>query len=105
MLIFPQVNGAVAVFAGPVGGDLAPMARDGAAGPATTAPVSVPEGNAPRTEDVRLVIEQDDLTGIFVYKTVDRATGDIIKQYPRDQLLEIGRHVNYKLGSAISMFA
>jgi len=103
--IFPQAIGTVAAFAGFDGGVLAPTARPGTAGPTTTAPANVRGDNARLPQDVRLVIEQDGQTGSFVYKTVVRSTGDILTQYPRDQLLEIGCHANYKSGSVISMSA
>ena len=105
MFIFPQAFGAVAVPAGPDGGDPGVSARVGLAGPATTVPDNLRGEAAPRAENVRLVIEQDSQTSNFVYKTVDRTTGDVIKQYPRDQLLEIGRHLDYRVGSVFSIFS
>ncbi len=37
--------------------------------------------------NTHLVIEKDESTGSFVYKSVDRETGEIIKQYPREEVL------------------
>ena len=42
---------------------------------------------APERQDARLVIEKSNLTGGFVYKSVDRKTGKVIKQFPREDVL------------------
>jgi len=37
--------------------------------------------------NTHLVIEKDEITGGFVYKSIDRETGEVIKQYPREEVL------------------
>ena len=37
--------------------------------------------------NARLVIEKDALTGSFIYKSVDRITGKVIQQFPREEVL------------------
>ncbi|PHS22873.1 MAG: hypothetical protein COA85_10695 [Robiginitomaculum sp.] len=37
--------------------------------------------------NTHLVIEKDESTGGYVYKSIDRETGEIIKQYPREEVL------------------
>lgn len=39
-------------------------------------------------DNTHLVIEKDNVTGGFVYKSIDRETGAIIKQYPREEVLK-----------------
>jgi flagellar protein FlaG len=53
-------------------------------------PVSRTDANAlpVNQENTHLVIEKDNVTGGFVYKSIDRKTGDIIKQYPREEVLK-----------------
>ncbi|VAV92813.1 hypothetical protein MNBD_ALPHA06-823 [hydrothermal vent metagenome] len=52
-----------------------------------------PEQNPPKVdrEDLhaRLTIEKDTDTGEYVYKTIDRETGKIIRQLPREKLLQV----------------
>lgn len=40
----------------------------------------------------RLAIEKDQETGKFVYKTIDRETGEVIRQWPREKMLEAIGH-------------
>jgi len=62
-----------------------------------------PNGKAPaaasRTEEgiaasdeaeLRLVIEEDEASGAYVYKTVNRRTGEVVQQLPRP--VELVRH-------------
>jgi len=53
----------------------------------------------------RLVIEQDKPSGAFVYKTVDRISGDILFQYPREQMLKLSLDPGYVAGAVVSTTA
>lgn len=48
------------------------------------APAAAPTPSAP---NVRLVIEEDQSTGDFIYKTLDRSTGEVILQLPRKEVM------------------
>ncbi len=37
--------------------------------------------------NAHLVIEIDEVSGGFIYKSVNRETGEVIKQYPREEVL------------------
>lgn len=37
----------------------------------------------------KLQIEQDKVTGTFIYRSVDPSTGEVIKQWPPEQLLKL----------------
>jgi flagellar protein FlaG len=50
--------------------------------------------------DLRLVIEEQ--AGTYVYKTVDRRTGDIVAQYPREEILKLREEMNYIAGDVIN---
>ena len=65
-------------------------------------PEAAPADN-PITEasDVRLIIEDDQAAGGFVYTTVDRRTGAVIRQLPRDGLLKLGEAADYAAGALI----
>ena len=49
--------------------------------------------------DVRLVIEQDRESGTFIYKTLDRATGEVLLQLPREDILKVLRSAGYAAGA------
>ena len=49
----------------------------------------------------RLVIEEGPTQGSFVYKTVDRVTGEVIRQLPRERLIEMMASEAYSSGSII----
>jgi flagellar protein FlaG len=54
--------------------------------------------DGPQPGDLRLVIEQDDASGAFVYKTVDRRTGETLQQFPREEVLKMRDGPDYETG-------
>jgi flagellar protein FlaG len=70
-----------------------------AGGVVASAPQEKPSvADVPQPGDLRLVIEQDPTTGTFVYKTVDRRTGDILQQFPREDVLRFKQAEHYDPG-------
>lgn len=68
-------------------------------------PSPQPERPAPAVQDqadFRLVIEEDPNTGSFIYKTLDRRTGEIVNQWPREQVLRLRQEAAYRAGAIIS---
>ena len=65
--------------------------------PATTPAFAPPEVQA----DLRLVIEEDGESGSFIYKTVDHRTGEIVTQFPRDDVLKLHSQESYSAGHVI----
>jgi flagellar protein FlaG len=55
----------------------------------------------PDPADLRLVIEDDQAAGCFVYKTVDWRTGEVVQQIPREQLLKLREDRAYLSGDVI----
>ena len=51
--------------------------------------------------DLRLVIEEDEASGSYVYKTVNRLTGEVLMQFPRDDVLRMRERIDYETGSVI----
>jgi flagellar protein FlaG len=51
--------------------------------------------------DMRLVIEEDKASGSYVYKTVNRLTGEVIQQLPREQVLQLKEQVDYVAGNVV----
>ena len=75
--------------------DVAPIVP---AAPAAPAKVFSP---TPDQADVRLVIEEDGHSGSYIYKTLDRRTGEVLNQYPREQILRLREDQNYEAGTVI----
>jgi flagellar protein FlaG len=75
------------------------------ADPVSSAPQPAPRkeasAKAPETQAVRLVIEEDRQSGSFVYKTVDRVSGEVLSQYPREELLRMQHREEYAAGDVI----
>ena len=55
----------------------------------------------PEPADLRLVIEEDKATNSYVYKTVNRLTGEVIQQLPRDEVLKLREQLNYEAGDVV----
>jgi flagellar protein FlaG len=51
--------------------------------------------------DLRLIIEEDQASGSYVYKTVNRLTGEVLLQFPRDDVLKMRQRLDYKAGAVI----
>jgi flagellar protein FlaG len=52
--------------------------------------------------DLRLVIEDRGPDGGFVYKTIDRRTGEVVLQLPREEVLRMRETAGYEAGSVIA---
>lgn len=69
-------------------------------------PVSVEPRDTPPpvkhfADDYRLVIERDEGTGSYIYKTLDRSTGEVINQFPREEVLKLRDDPVYQAGQVI----
>ena len=68
----------------------------------SAAPVAPVKSAAPsaadKIVDYRLVIEEDPITGSFIYKTLDRRTGEVVNQFPREQVLRLKDSQAYSPG-------
>jgi flagellar protein FlaG len=50
----------------------------------------------------RLEIDTDPITGSFIYRTVDRATGETVSQYPSEELVRMRDSGAYKAGTVFN---
>ena len=50
---------------------------------------------------LRLTVDKDPKTGDWVYKAIDRYTGEVVQELPRKALLEMRKSANYQAGSVI----
>jgi flagellar protein FlaG len=96
-------NGSVS--ARPPAGDVANSgATEQAQQSAQVNEAKAPPADAPATTahfDTRLVIEEDKETKTFIYKTLDRRTGEVIQQFPREQVLRLHREPGYEPGQVL----
>ncbi len=53
----------------------------------------------------RLVIEEGPTQGTFIYKTLDGATGEVVRQFPREQVLRMAENGGYSAGGLIDTSA
>jgi hypothetical protein len=52
--------------------------------------------------DQRLLIEEDPAMGTFIYRTIDRTTGTVLSEMPREQLLRLRESPAYSAGTVIA---
>jgi flagellar protein FlaG len=69
---------------------------------ATPAPSRSDSASSQSQTDLRLVIEEDQTSGAFVYKTIDRRTGEVVQQLPRDALLRLKDDLEYLPGMVLN---
>ena len=69
--------------------------------PALPAQSEPAEAKGPDPVEMRLVIEVDQASGSFVYKTINRLTGEVILQLPRAEVLKMRDGPQYEAGSVI----
>lgn len=55
----------------------------------------------PPEYSLRLTVDKDPDTGDWVYKAIDRYTGEVVRQLPRKELLEMRKSASYQAGSVI----
>ncbi|MBS0332533.1 MAG: flagellar protein FlaG [Proteobacteria bacterium] len=69
--------------------------------PDTTGASAQPAPSSQDQADMRLVIEEDKASNSYVYKTIDRLTGEVIQQLPRDQVLKLREQLEYEAGTVV----
>ena len=61
--------------------------------------------NIEASANYRLLIEEGPRKGSFVYKTLDSETGEVIRQFPREQLVRLAEQSDYNKGAVINTLA
>jgi flagellar protein FlaG len=69
--------------------------------PAPPAPTALGTQMQQDVADLRLVIDHDKASGLFIYKTVDRRTGDVVLQLPREEVVRMYASADYVAGAII----
>jgi flagellar protein FlaG len=59
------------------------------------------EPTGPDVAEMRLVIELDKASGSYVYKTINRTTGEVLSQLPRAEVLKLRDGGQYAAGDLI----
>ncbi len=78
-----------------------PAVSEPKADPAKPAPSAPAANQGSSPVDTRLVIEMDQASGSFVYKTIDRRTGEVVRQLPRAEVLKMRDGGQYEAGAVI----
>jgi flagellar protein FlaG len=73
--------------------------RDGRAAAQDTATAN--DAKASDEADLRLVIEEDQAAGTYVYKTVNRRSGEVVQQIPQEEVLRLREDSAYLAGGVI----
>jgi flagellar protein FlaG len=60
------------------------------------------QSQSPLEYQLRLTVDKDPKTGDWVYKAIDRYTGKVIRQLPRQEVLDMRSSSSYKAGSVIN---
>lgn len=55
--------------------------------------------------NTQLKIHHDDKTGLFVYKAVDRDSGEVMRQYPADEILRLITFYREREGLVVDDYA
>lgn len=72
-----------------------------ASGAASAAAVASGAPSPVAEADVRLVIEEDEARGIYVYTVLNRRTGEVLQRLPRDRVERLGEDAGYRAGGVI----
>ena len=56
---------------------------------------------APASEPSHRLVIEDVGSGQFVYKTLDRATGEVLRQLPREEVVRLRDEATYRAGDLI----
>ncbi|MFT4090375.1 MAG: flagellar biosynthesis protein FlaG [Asticcacaulis sp.] len=51
---------------------------------------------------LKLTVDKDPDTGEFIYKAIDRYTGEVVRQLPQKELIGLRRSDSYQPGSVIT---
>lgn len=60
-----------------------------------------PDKTAPQAADLRLLIEEDPISGDMIYRTVDRRTGHVVQELGREEILKLSGDEDYAAGGVI----
>jgi flagellar protein FlaG len=63
--------------------------------------IAPPPESPHQNADLRLIIEEDQSSGSFIYKTLDRRTGEVVKQLPREEVVRLKDAPEYEPGDVI----
>ena len=64
-----------------------------------------PANDADQAARYRLIIEEGPTNGTFIYKTLDSVTGEVVRQFPREQVLKMAESGGYSAGGLIDTSA
>ncbi len=69
--------------------------------PKKAATSSSPPPADPDESPQRLIISEGEKTGVYIYTILDRATGQVLVQLPREEVVRIAARPDYSAGKVI----
>ena len=99
-----DTNARIVSVAAPSTSPAAPVAAVSPAPAEQGAEQSKPSQTPPNADGAtryRLVIEEGPSMGSFIYKTLDSETGEVVRQFPREQVVRLAEARNYDAGAVI----
>jgi flagellar protein FlaG len=52
--------------------------------------------------DYRLVVDKDPVSGAFIYRTVDRVSGETVSQFPSEEIVKLRDSADYQAGTVFN---
>jgi flagellar protein FlaG len=52
--------------------------------------------------ELRLTVDKDPQTGTFIYKAINRYTGEVVSELPHESVMEMQKSEQYQAGSVIN---
>ena len=101
-IIGVQPDTALAQSAQASASDTAPAQSAQSPAPAGSGTSQTSPAQSASSSDLRLVIEDDKAAGCYVYMTVNPATGEVVSQFPREELLKLRTNPDYRPGSVVN---
>ncbi len=106
-IIAPPDVGQATSAQGPPGGVLASKPDKASSNAAATSAQAICADNSSSSPaqvtsaDLRLEIDDDKAAGCFVYKIINRTTGEIVEQIPQEQIVKLRESDGYMAGDVI----
>jgi len=88
-----------------IGASVPPVVATSSATPSNDFNQDRAEQKAEEAARYRLIIEEGPTQGTFIYKTLDSTTGEVIRQFPREQVLRMAEGGSYTAGGLIDTSA
>ncbi len=103
VLNFPQLPDASQIKPVEAPKEVAPAAPSGkSSNDSDTSSSTGKDKSPPPYYQLRLTVDKDPNTGTWIYKAINRDTGEVVSELPQQSLLEMKNSQGYQAGSVIT---